>query len=522
MLACYEDEGNYDYLPSNKISIIGFNGELVPEVLFLQLQKDDTVRLKPNILFEKEDRNDALSYEWYSGGELISEQDSLVYPVKELREYREGINLKPHIKLVVTNIALGDIDMLGCYVEVEPPRGWVVLTRKTNGEHNMSYFYNRWGADNASLELDARVNIYEEINEGETLGTDVVKIRSHYTAGPQSWDNILVIKSQEPYTIDVDGENFAKSIHTAKLFVNGIVPENYSPIDECATTGASRSSSFILNKDGGIYVRTKNTPAEHHSGVYTPEPYYVDEKGVNITRIWPTSSGFLTAWMYDDLNKRMLIGTAGIGSVVGVVPFPANESIYGPEEEGFPRFYDLQGEVLYFGHTGRYGRDGVMVYHSDEGYKILRFYAYLSQYQNTFTLKELNNREVRSLDASLINENTKYLQPTKNNNVFFFTGGLENKTLYLYEYDTGRGAVVYETFDAPISSIATDVQRSGNSLINNTIAVGLKNGELKIIDIHPEVVSDDALQGGRELASYQLDGEIIDVIYKYGLMYNAW
>ncbi|MFV0593951.1 MAG: hypothetical protein ACK5M7_21450 [Draconibacterium sp.] len=521
--SCTEDHGNYDYLPSNKITITGFNGELVPEVMYVQLQKDDSIKLKPDVIFDKEDESDALKFEWYSGGELISEEDSLAYPVKELKEYREGTNLKPFIKLVATNTSSGDIDMLGCYAEVEPPRGWVVLTKQSGGEHQLSYFYNDWASDNSSLTLEADVNVYERVNPGETLGSDVVKIRSHYTAGPQSTDNILVVKSEYPYTIDVNGETFAKNVNTMKLFAGGNVPENYSPIDECATTLAPYSAAYIINQDGSIYSRFKNTPTEHLSGVYTPEPYYVDAKGARVTRIWPSVDGFFCAWMYDDLNKRLLIGTSGIGNANGVAAFPADPSKYGDESLGFPKFYDLQGEILYIGETEPSDRTAVMVYHSDtEGYKLIRVYMYLSQYQNTFSVSFMRDHEVHLLDETLINGDSRFLQPRKNKEVFFFTGGTGNQTLYMYEYGTGRGIVEYESFDSPIASIATDINKDGNSTINNVIAVGLKSGELKIINIHPDVVSNDALKGERELASYDLGDEIVNVIYKYGFMYNAW
>lgn len=524
--SCYTDKGNYDYLPANKITITGFNGTLVPEVLFLSLQKDDSVRLKPDVIFEKENETESLKYEWYSGGEVISEQDSLVYPVKELKEYRDGVNLKPHIKLVVTNTLSGDIDMLGCYVEVEPPRGWVVLTKKASGEHQLSYFYNSWGVNNQTLELDADVNVYERINPGMSLGTDVVKIRTLYTAGPQSADNILVVKSQYPYTIAVNGETFAKDLNTVKLFAGGMTPDNYSPIDECATTSSPYSAAYIVNHDGSVFGRNKNTATEHYSGVYTPEPYYVDAKGIKVTRIWPSADGFFCAWMYDDLNKRLLIGTSGVGSAgspIGVAPFPSNATMYGAESLGFPKFYDLKGEILYIGETEPLDRTGVMVYRSATGdYKLLRFTMYLSQTKNTFTVSYIRDHQVFPLNASLINEKSQFLQPSKNKEVFFFSGGTDNRTLYMFEFGTGRGIVEYETFDSPISSIAADINKSGNSTINNALAVGLKNGMLKVLDISSSVVSNDALKGNRELASYNLGDEIVNVVYKFGFMYNAW
>lgn len=536
MSSCYEDQGNYAYLPTNKITISGFNGK-INDPLFIQLQREDSVKLRPDILFEKENHSQHLKYEWISGGELISEEDSLVYPVKNLKELREGINLKPFIKLVVTNEASGDIAMRGCYVEVEPPKGWVVLTKQTNGEHNLHYLYPRWlGENEDSLRIEANIKIYEHLNPEEKLGKDVLKIRSHYTARPQSYDNILVIKSDEPYTIDINGETFTKDLNTYKMFTAGNIPENYSPIDECAVANSWASSSYIVNHDGNVFVRTKNTPSEHHSGVYTTDAYHVDEKGMKATRIWDSSSGHACAWIYDDLNKRLLVGTAGMGGysgdeAAGIAIFPENDTngsdLYLNAPEDFPKLHDLKGEILHVGSTGQWGHNVVvMLYRTELGeLQLLRFYLQMSQAQNTLRIYSNNMRdfELHSLNKDLFHEESQFVQPLHNQDVFFFTGGPDNQTLYVYEFNTGRGAVEYEVFNSPIASMASDIKKGeGYSNVDYSLAVGLKNGQLKVININPEIVSDDTQKGKRELASYDFEDEIVDVIYKFGFMYYAW
>lgn len=514
--SCYDDRGNYDYKEINEFEITGFNGS---KVEFYTCTIEEEVHLTPDITFKRYEETD-LAYEWYSDDSLISTARELVYPAKELKSVKDK-QTRSYVKLKVTSNASGNIQLKGINVDVTPVyfRGFVVLTQQDNGEHELNFLLNKWDGDELA-EVKTERNIYALQNPGESLGKDVVRLRPHCCFDYNYSENVLVVRDKAPYTLDLSGGYLTNYVHTANFFLNNQLPVNYEPVDEFSFF----EYSYIVNKDGAIFSRKKDSNREFQSGVYLNEPNTLHNpsslpQDMKITKVFTSAPIYNSyAFLYDEKYQRILCASND-GRILYPFPLNAQESF----PKGFPLLHDLKGEILYIGRTSaKQNSDYVFVYKDDSGVKVFKIFVTLQLNSGSTNAGLSDPRMYRTFEHSELNNNTIFVQPTRTGDVMFFTGGENNKTLYCYEFGTDK-LTEYVLFDETVCAIACEeyYDEASRGSDNRTLAVGLASGEIKIIDIRPEAQHEDN-KDKRILESIPLNnGKIKDIICKVGFPHYA-
>ena len=513
---CYDDRGNYDYKEINEFSIVNFNGSTSD---YYTCTLEDEVKLVPEFEFKRFEETD-LSYEWFSDDSLISTAKELVFPAKELKKIKEKQS-RSYVKLKATSNISGIIQLKGINVDVTPPyfNGFVVLTRQASGEYNLNYLRNYWNGEELT-EVKTQQNVYSRQNPGETLGKDVVRLRTHFCYDYSYSDNVLVVKSDAPYNLDIMGGFLTKNVHTSSYFVNNKLPDNFDPVDEFTLC----NYSYILNKNGMLYSRKKNNNKDFQSGVYMNEPNKLHSpttlpQDMEITGVYLSAfSPNAFAFIYDNKYQRLLVA-ADDGRIL--YPFPLTPVKDAPE--GFPLLHDLKGNVLYMGRTSaKRDTDWVIVFKDASGVKLLKLFVGLQIYNGNISLAKLENARVYSLENSVLHPNSMFEQPNRGGDVLFFTGGTDNNILYCYDFTTGK-ANEYVVFEHTINTILCEeyYNTEARSAENRTIAVGLASGEVKMVDIRYEA-QHETNKDKRVLHGIPLNnGVIADIVYKVGFPYYA-
>lgn len=515
--SCYDDRGNYDYKEINEFEITGFNGSGSE---FYTCTIEEGLHFTPDLTFKRYEETD-LSYEWYGDDSLISTARELVFPAKELKNVRNK-KTRSYVKLKVTSNTSGNIQLKGINVDVTPVyfRGFVVLTQQDNGEHELNFLLNKWNGDELA-EVKTERNIYALQNPGESLGKDVVRLRPHHCYDYSYSENVLVVRDKAPYTLDLSGGYLTNYVHTANFFLDNRLPVNYEPIDEFSFFGYS----YIVNKDGSVYSRKKDSDMEFQSGVYLNEPSTLHSpsslpQDMKITKVFTSAPIYNSyAFLYDEKYQRILCASND-GRILYPFPLNAQESF----PEGFPLLHDLKGEILYIGRTsGKQDSDYVFVYKNGNGVKMFKIFVGLQLFNGRILKAQLiNPRMYRTFDHSELNSSTIFIQPTRTGGVIFFTGGENNEILYCYEFETDK-LTEYVLFDEAIRAVACEeyYDETSRSTDNRTLAVGLESGEIKIVDIRYEA-QHESNKDKRILESIPLNnGKIKDIVCKVGFTYYA-
>ena len=516
IVGCYDDRGNYDYKVINEFEITGFNGN---NSEFYTYTTEDELHFVPDLTFKRFEESD-LAYEWYSDDSLISTAKELVYPTKELKNVKNKLT-RSYVKLKVTSNTSGNIQFKGVNVDVTPVyfRGFVVLTQQNNGEHELNFLLNKWDGDRLA-DVKIERSIYALQNPGESLGKDVVRLHSHCCFDYNYSENILVVRNSAPYTIDLSGGYLTKYVHTANFFLDNQLPENYSPVDEFSFFGYS----YIVNKDGKVYSRKKNSNMEFQSGVYLNKPNTLHSpstlpQDMEITKVFtgaPIYNAY--AFLYDKKYQRILCASND-GRILYPFPLNAQESF----PVGFPLLHDLKGEMLYIGRTSAsQNSDYTFVFKNDDGVKLFKIFVRLQLYNGNTSTAKLETPRMYTFDESLLNPNSIFVQPTRTGDVFFFSGGADNNILYSYDFETEK-INEYIVFDQPIRVVSCEeyYDIDSRSTDNRTLAVALESGEIKIIDIRYEA-QHESNKDKRLLQTVPLNnGKIKDIVCKVGFPYYA-
>lgn len=516
VIGCYDDRGNYHYKEVNGFTITGFNGNISD---FYICTLEDEIRFTPDIEFERFEEND-LSYEWFSDDSLISTAKKLVYPACELKNIKNKES-RSYVKLKVTSNVSGNIQLKGINVDVTAPyfQGFVILTQQSNGEHELNFLRNVWNGDELTAVKMER-NVYARQNSGESLGADVVRLRTHFCYDYSYSDNVLVVKSGAPYNLDIMGGFLTRNVYTANYFINNKLPEDFSPVDEFTLC----NYSYILNQDGRLYSRKKNNNRDFQSGVYLNEPNKLygpsglpvdmEISGVYFSSFSPNAFAFV----YDKKYRRLLVASDD-GRVF--YPFTLNAQDGFPDD--FPLLYNLKGEILYMGRTSaKRDTDWVLVYENADGVKLLKLFVGLQIYNGNVILAKLTDPRIYAFDNSCLHVNSLFTQPNRSGEALFFSGGENNNILYYYDFSTGK-TNEYVSFESSITSLLFEeyYDESSRSAENRTVAVGLESGEVKIVDIRYEAMH-ESNKDKRVLHTIPLDNGLIkDIIYKVGFPYYA-
>ncbi len=480
---CYKDEGNYDYETINEITIdLGFEG-------FLDQYAADTVHIDPVLTFSSGEPENDLSYYWYCNNEEIATEKVLNYPVKQLKGKR------PYVKFKVINNRDSSTFISGFYVEIIPDymTGWVVLTKE--GERSILSYIN-------PVDYSIYPDFYTE-KTGLELGPDVLRIKEHWPFDATTIGSILVIRNTTEGNLEIDGENLNPFYNTNDFFLGGQTPEDYRPLDEYYMW----DYSFILDDNHNLYRRKHENNKLFQSGVYSNVPMYISG-GVKFEKAWSGPFFSSLTLFYDKDNGALYVGS-DYGSVLAV----SFTNIF-PGMPGDYTFIDnMDKELVYVGNMkqGRFTSPFYLVYKDDAGTYYVQKIQVVHQ---AITCMVIHQGEASFGDGK-ITDNTVFCQLERKSDYLFFSGGENEKTLYLYEHATAK-LNEYYTFDSPIKTICHDLSNS----TNNTLMVGLENGDLVFLGISLNDMMDPGIRFKQKVELGE--GVPVSTFYKCGYNYSQY
>lgn len=479
---CYEDLGNYEYDIVNRIGIdLGNNG-------FLDQYLSDTLVVDPVLTFDGAVETD-ISFTWYCNGEEISSERKLVIPVKELKGNR------PYIKLKVVNNRDESTFLKGFYIDIIPDfmNGWVVLSRE--GARTQISFIN-------PVTFSVYHDFYTLITDME-LGPNAFKIQEKWPFDALSIGSILVTRADKEGNIEINGEDLNPLYNTNDFFLAKTPPEDFRSNGEFYMW----DYSFMLDDNGNLYQRKHDNNKLFQSGVYSNRPMYIPG-AIRFDKGWagPWMSG-LTLF-YDKTGGKLYVGS-DFGSVMEV----SFVNVFPGMPGDFTYINNMDKELVYVGNVkqGRFASPFYMIYKDEGG----GYWVQKIQVVHQGTFIQVIHMGEKLFGEGLINDNTVFCQLDRKEPYMFFSGGADNKTLYMYEHTTSR-LTEYYSLDSGIRTISADLSNASN----NILMVGLESGEMVLLGI---TYQDMTEPDGRYQGSVQLpDGVPESVFYKCGYQYSQF
>ena len=122
-----------------------------------------------------------------------------------------------------------------------------------------------------------------------------------------------------------------------------------------------------------------------------------------------------------------------------------------------------------------------------------------------------------SFGAGTANAQSVFCQLPRIENYMFYSGGSDNKTLYLYEHGPNRSSEYY-SFESPIKTITASQNQLMGVFTNDQVMVGLENGDVYILGILSDEIADPARRLKKKIV---LDkGVPVSSMYKMGFGFN--
>ena len=530
IFGCYDDKGNYDYTPINRIEIESFT--IGTQYL------GDTIEIKPILNFAIDSTENNLVFEWTVFDTKKFHMHDLFYITDTLGSGFIILRVKDTIK----NIEYSQFTSITIKTEYEA-EGYVILSKGNNNASHLSYIrlttnanYTKEGEEHETNYYDCKdyYNVYEATNK-ESMGRGPLKLLQHFhSSNSENGSEVgaFWIFQEEPECIDISGVSFQKDITLRSQFLDGM-PADFHPYDMVDM----RWSSFVIGKDGKMYSRKKATEFLFNSGHFLNNAVTFEEEG-NIHEVSGAgvlhhrySTGGYTLLYEKNLHRFLLMldGNQQVGGGIAA-PFVSGNSIYTPADAA--RIDDLgEMEMIY---CGAYKSNYWAV--SNYYYAILKdpkgiYYSYVFGINNTnygeaptitgVTQKALPDETQVLLNNILTGTNKNLFEIGAGDNAVGFQApnGKErinyilitrDNELWLLDRSTGL-LELYDTFDATITALDTEVYNSWLA------GIGLENGKFHIIEIT------DAAYGGehpkRMYSSENNFGEIVDIRYKSG---SSW
>lgn len=519
---CLNDENNYDYTEINSVEDFTVKN-LENTSCFI----GDVVTLKPTIKLSVDSINPDVSYEWYVEGVLKSTEPVFDFVAEKITDIK--------IVFVVIDNKTGVRYPSDVTIAVQSRwlKGWVILSRGTSGESQLSMVlmkierFTRPGEDGTEVKADTIIYTGEERNIYPDLGYGPRKIVENFTCRDYDYpgidpidDELMII--QENKCIELHGNTLERQVFSEEEFL-GEIPAGFSPQDAVL----SWSSKCLLNKDNLLYFNINSVCTDLHAGRYLSDPALGGQK---IAAIYPVNKGagyyaqfFLaldekTNSIFGILDDaRAESGTPNI-SVANNVGAPIE--ILDKSSMNMHLLKNIKEKVLYtmWENSGSYGYPSYISILKDEENNrcllhqfSLMYYAWAEP-----TYLDLQSSISREVDPAMVRDFTdatvfphkKYLMVASGNTLWHCA--------YQDKNDNGKPI---RTFDKKIVSINyKDI--NSNKYGGGHLGVALEGGEFYIFEVtYPEANNVNSVKL-RELYHQTGFGEIVDVAYKFGTLFN--
>ena len=214
--SCYEDKGNYDYMPMNDIDIT-VTAEKSSFVL------GDVVKIEPEMHFalDKPTPDAELEYKWTYDSKLIGEERVLNWTADMIASNKD-------LRLAVYDKNTGVTYYGSTYISVTSPftaNGWLILSEDENKKTLLTYMRQSWDKDD-KMTCEVVRDIYGTQNDGESLGTEPISMNVHYVGyldGEDKTGWVWIGQKGGQGFVDVSGSSYKKEAELSKLFWKAVI-----------------------------------------------------------------------------------------------------------------------------------------------------------------------------------------------------------------------------------------------------------------------------------------------------------
>jgi hypothetical protein len=496
--ACYEDKGNYDYLPVNKVTITLSSAAL-------NANMGDTLYYTPTITFADPNTNpDDFEYWWENRGNMgILTHYELICEGRELRFVPPIVGaqivqfcVREKSSGVITSASMS-VNGGSVYV-----RGWLIL-REEGGETKLTYVRpDRAVTGDMTSErvYTPYIDLYGQLFPDENLGNGPIAIRQAFSQrGIQTVFYII----QENESACFNGVSYAREIRLAQEFIGG-APAGLAPRDYYQ----AHYSNMVLNADGKVYYRApyygSNTDLFTYSFANFPMEYQGQQ--LKIDRIIPSIADrvFFFA-VYDKENKRFLwvyAATATTGGSMMLADFtaPGGEYLDYNDVDDAEILYTAFYNQALVGATG--SAYNITLYTRGGTTYVQRCHGSGGQNMSVITTQPIDEVQHAAFSGqSYLSPDTKYYQLKTRTYLFFATGN----QLYWYDHLAGTTQLFY-TFPAGDEVIDMDSNPQESEL-----GVVLSSGKFITLNIE----NDRLMNTDNKIYEIAIPGRIVDLEYKF-------
>lgn len=309
--ACYNDDGNYNYLTEEEVGVIQFDTTgLSTELSTLSygLEPNEHINVHVNVKYPHPER---LRFRWFYltltdfQYKPVQDGNALVYPKGDTISYKQVLdwtcNLKPgqyRFYCMAEDSVSGQkayyaVNQSYTVVSSEENVGGLYLLTERDGNTDIEVYQS-------DLMLiygnECKYQYYSKL-KGHTLPGKPRFIRGT-TTGKTTKDGYLVATDQGLYRLAADGMETINDWNT--MFYN--TPEKFNPQKSFFTNNCD----FLLN-DGKLHVLYANMSndvkySDPIAGDYEAAPFLM----INTTTTWRPVTGAINAWqvLYDKKNKK--------------------------------------------------------------------------------------------------------------------------------------------------------------------------------------------------------------------------
>jgi hypothetical protein len=501
--ACYEDKGDYDYLPTNKVTIT-MSGTL-------NANMGDTLYYTPKITFaDPAADTTGFEYWWeYTGTWGLHDRQEIICEGRELRFVPRLVGAQT-VQICVKESRSGTITIAGMSVNGGSiyTKGWLIL-REEGGESKLTYVRpDRSVPGDVTSErvYVPYVDLYGQLFPGESLGSGPIAVRQAFSQFGSPPVVFYVIQENESACFD--GISYAREIRLAQEFIGG-VPVGFAPCDYYQ----GHYSNMVLDANGTVYYRCPPSGGSSNFFTYSFANFPMEYQGkiLKIDRIVPSMAEqvFFFA-VYDKENKRFLWVYAGHATTGGSL-LPAAFTADGPHLD----YNDVgDAEILYtsFYNQALVGMNGsaynITLYTRGGNTYVQRCHGTGGQRLSVITSQPLDEIQHAAFSGqAYLSPDTKYYQLKTRTYLFFATGN----QLYWYDHLAGTTHLFY-TFPAGEAVIDMDSNPQESEL-----GVVLTSGKFVTLNIE----NDRLMDTDNKIYEIALPGKIVDLEYKFP-NYNAY
>jgi hypothetical protein len=507
LASCYEDKGNYNYKKLNEIEISG-----VDENSY-SMHYGDVLKISPKLNF-KLDQVPNLKYKWLLDmKQLIGEEKDLNFLIPDtLANYSS-------ILFCIEDVDTGYTTQRSISLNVTSQfhSGWLVLSER-EGKSRIDFFnrvavYPEEEGGDITYDFKEYYNIFKE-SEGRDLGSNPILLHEHWREGNNDPGHVYVVQNGND-CVDLFGNNLKESIKGSEEFLT--VPVNYNPKDVLF----AQNYSYILNDDGRIFGRRNFVKNAYNTGRFSDYPIGFKEGDtfteLNVDRFVRDFQYGETKFVlvYEKVNKRFLaisdfIHYAELNTVGKIIDLYSDS--YNPKD--IPLHNTGDNDLIFTGcfDSQSYSCTSLYnIYRTADGSIVDQVMdVNINQYSATvdFSFSKLKQR---AFPDGYIDENTIIDVPDCSSgygstNIFFAKGN----TIYYYSRITDNVVITeYYTFDSEV--VAMDDENWNNK----SMCVGLANGEILLMDISNQALSDSSVSKVLNKSSQNL-GDIKHVMFKSG------